>query len=143
MRKDQSQGDGAIVVVSGNVGGRSDKDIRTAAANQARTREQISLAYAVGLMDLVVVITHMNTTPAVTPFYLRLQLLLITFFSFQLVHPGQWFNSIRQNMSELMTEIGYEPSSVIYVPMGASFGENITEYQYVNSFAITLETIKR
>lgn len=136
LSEGQSQGDGAVVALSGRHYGQSSEEIQTAAANEATTREHLFLAYTTGLMNLVVVVTHMNTIPSVSPSCLQLILLLKHFHSLQEEEPERCFNTVTQQSSKMMAEIGYTPGSVVYVPMGESFGENIMDYRYVICFVI-------
>lgn len=54
----QSQGDGAVVVVSGKPTGSAMRKI----AIEAKTREQLFLAYTMGIMNIVIVISRMEKT---------------------------------------------------------------------------------
>ncbi|XP_055538260.1 elongation factor 1-alpha-like [Wyeomyia smithii] len=97
-----SKADCAVLIVAAAVG-----EFETGISKGGQTREHISLAFTLGVKQLIVGINKMDLTE---PQYSELR-----------------FEEIKRELSFLIKQVGYDPATVAVIPISGWHGENLWE----------------
>lgn len=90
------------MVVSASIG-----EFETGISKNGQTREHALLAYTLGVKQMIVIVNKMDSTE---PAFSEAR-----------------FNEIKSEVSSYIKKIGYQPSSVAFVPISGWYGDNMIE----------------